>query len=64
MSWWLHPFSPDYMDSEGNFISSVPAEKVYNWFQNNKKLIDALPPQIRQLRNIKSEDNPLVMIGR
>lgn len=57
-------FFPDGINRENEIIGTTSAEQVYEWFQNNPEKINALPEHLKNLQNMKPEDNPLIMIAK
>ena len=50
---------------QGNYILGLTsAEDVYNWFQNNYDKVNILTENLKKLKNISPEENPVVMIGK
>lgn len=57
------PFYPEVIQGN-NIIGVTPAEVVYNWFQSNPEKVGKLPPELRSLKDIPQDGNPVVMIGK
>lgn len=45
---------------EGDFADMIPAEDILEWFTMNDTT--SLPDNIKTLRNLKEDDNPVVVI--
>jgi len=55
------PFSPQFMDIEGNPVEFINALKVSNWFKENASKIS---DKIKKFRDTEITQNPVVMIGK
>lgn len=55
------PFSPQFMDVEGNPVEFITALKVSNWFKENPSKIS---DKIKEFKDLDITQNPLVMIGK
>ncbi|WP_452609446.1 DUF4934 domain-containing protein [Roseivirga echinicomitans] len=58
------PFYPNYINDQGEVVSVISAEVIYEWFQKNPDKIKSLPKHLQNLQNIDPEDNPVVMIAK
>lgn len=57
-------FYPQYINENNELIASVDAFEISNWFNNNKEKISQLSPYLQNLKNIKENDNPIIMIAK
>ncbi|OEK06553.1 6-bladed beta-propeller [Roseivirga misakiensis] len=57
-------FKPSYISRNGELISTIPAERIAEWFETHQDKISSLPPHIQKLQNVQPEDNPIIMIGK
>jgi hypothetical protein len=54
----------DSMNSEGELIGLIQANELVNWIEKNPEKFKVLNPELQNLRNIKMEDNPIVVIAK
>lgn len=55
------PVQPVSVSSEGEYVGLLSAADVYTWFEENKEIKD-IPQNIKELKQIGEEDNPVVVI--
>jgi hypothetical protein len=58
------PFSPAFMDNDGNFIEIINPIKIVNWVKDNPLKLKDLPDKIQKLLTMREEENPIIMIGK
>ncbi len=54
----------DSMNSEGELIGLLQANELVNWINKNPEKFKALNPELQELKNIKMEDNPVIVIAK
>ena len=54
----------NYMNSDGELIGLIQANDLVSWIEKNPEKLKILPPALQNLRNIKMEDNPVVVIAK
>jgi hypothetical protein len=52
------------INSEGDMIGLIQANDLVNWIETNPDKFKSLKPELQKLRDIKVEDNPIVVIAR
>lgn len=52
---------PTFVSSAGEFAAILPADKIVNWFEENGGT-DNLPDEVKALKKLGEEDNPVVVI--
>ena len=55
------PFTPDFIDEDGNLVQIINASKISSWFKNYKSKTSE---RINTLRNVDEIQNPVIMIGK
>ena len=58
------PFYPKYINMKGELVGTLEVPDVLEWFADNPEKASALAPHIRQLKNLKEEDNQIVVIAK
>lgn len=56
------PFEPRTISSRNKLIGFLEAYKIKQWFEENSDKAAKLPPHLQKFRNIKEDDNPVIMI--
>jgi hypothetical protein len=54
----------DYVNSEGELIGLIQANDLVNWIEKNPEKFNGLDPGLQKLKNIKMEDNPIIVIAK
>ena len=54
----------DSMNSEGELIGLIQANELVNWIEKNPEKLKVLNTGLQKLRNIKMEDNPVVVLAK
>jgi hypothetical protein len=54
----------DNMNSDGELIGQIQANDLVSWIEKNPEKLKLLPQKLQNLRNIKMEDNPVVVIAK
>ena len=54
----------DSINSEGDLIGLIQANDIVHWIENNPERIKSLYPVFQKLKNIKWEDNPVIVIAK
>lgn len=55
------PLQPTHVSPSGEFAQLIPVEKITTWFEEHAD-ISALPNEVKALKRIGEEDNPIVVI--
>lgn len=56
------PFVPQYATDNNQLVGYIEAPDVLAWFEENPEKVAQLPDNLKKLGDIKSDDNPVVMI--
>lgn len=56
------PFVPQYATNNNQLVGYIEAPDVLAWFKENPEKAAQLPDNLKKLGDIKSDDNPVVMI--
>lgn len=54
----------DYMNSYGELVGIIQANDLVSWIEKNPEKFKMLPLKLQNLKNIKMEDNPVVIIAK
>ena len=54
----------DSMNSFEELIGLIQANDLVNWMQKNPEKLNVLNSELQKLRNVKMEDNPIVVIAK
>mgnify|MGYP006288625193 CR=1 FL=1 len=53
-----------YINRNDEFVTAIPALEVKRWFDRNPEKAERLPEHLRGFRNIKDDDNPIIIIAK
>ncbi len=53
-----------YINKDDEFVTAIPALEVKRWFDRNPEKAAKLPEHLQDFRDIKAEDNPVVVIAK
>jgi hypothetical protein len=53
-----------YINKNDEFVTAIPALEVRRWFDNNPEEAAKLPEHLQAYRDIKDEDNPIVIVAK
>ena len=53
-----------YINRNDEFVTAIPALEVRRWFDRNPDKAAMLPEHLQSFRNIKAEDNPVVIVAK
>lgn len=56
------PIQPSAVSPDGEFTDLISAEKVVTWFEDNADMKETLPKELRDLKQVKVDDNPVVVL--
>ena len=53
-----------YINRNDEFVTAIPALEVRRWFDRNPEKAEALPECLQSFKDIKNEENPVVIIAK
>lgn len=56
-------FKPIFNLNDKNIVGIVDAYDIVNWFSGNTEKMGNLSPNLKELENVKENDNPIIMIA-
>ncbi len=57
-------FSPKSYNSDDIWLGITDAWNITDWFEQNPEKAAKLPPRLQKLKNIKENDNPVIVIAK
>ena len=52
---------PTFVTADGEFAQIIPAETIAEWFEEHPDVTE-LPEEVKALKGITTEDNPVVVL--
>lgn len=56
-------FRPLSINPNNEVVGVLNPDEILHWFNSSKPVLNSLPKSINQLRDVKSEDNPIIAIA-
>jgi hypothetical protein len=53
-----------YINRNDEFVTAIPGLEVKRWFDRNPEKAERLPEHLQAYRNIKDDDNPIIIIAK
>lgn len=58
------PFGPKSVYNNNYLVGFAEANEILTWFEKNPDIVSKLPTNLQKFRNLKLNDNPVVMIAK